>query len=104
MPNVSEPLFCAPITSPEMSGVVGTPLLVLNKLLNSHPRSSTPASPWREEDTGTCQRPLMTAVWVKLKSEGPWPAFGSYQNNVVMEFEKESPKRAAELSSIDLLY
>src|SRR5713226_2082620 len=53
MPNVSEPLFCAPITSPEMRGVVGTPLFILMMPPNSHPLSTPRANPVR--GPGTCQ-------------------------------------------------
>src|ERR1700680_4272119 len=102
MPNVSEPEFCTPIGSPEMRGVVGTPLFILRMLPNCHPPSTPFANPAR--GPGTCQRPLMTAVCVTLKSETARLMDGANQNQVVMDFEKASPAMVAELSSIDLLY
>ena len=45
----------------------------------------------------------MTAVWVKLKSDGAQLMDGANQNQVVMEFEKASPAMVAESLSIDLL-
>src|SRR6516162_1023065 len=103
MPNVSEPLFCAPITSPWMSGVVGTPLVALKIPPTSHPRSTAAAGPCIERGTGICQSALMVAVWVKLKSEGARLICGANQNQVVTELEKESPNGVAEVSSIALL-
>src|SRR6516225_5485716 len=104
MPNASEPEFCTPIGSPPMSGVVGTPLFALTMPPTSHPRSSVAARPCKEDETGICQSALMTAVWVKLKSEGAQLMDGANQNQVVMEFEKASPAMVAESLSIDLLY
>src|SRR2546425_11754086 len=104
MPNVSEPLFCTPIGSPEMRGVVGTPLFSLTMLASSHPFTSAPAGPWRDLSPGTSQMPLIAAVWVILKSEGPQLIDGADQNQVVMEFEKASPKMVAESLSLDLPY
>src|SRR5947209_10264032 len=66
MPNVSEPLFCTPIGSPEMRGVVGIPLFNLRMPPISHPFRSAPAGPWRDLSPGTSQMPLMAAVWVML--------------------------------------
>src|SRR5215831_12226832 len=103
MPNVSEPEFCTPIGSPEMRGVVGTPLFALKMPPSSHPRTTAATGPCRDGDTGICQSALMTAVWVKLKSEGAQLMDGANQNQVVMEFEKASPAIVAESLSIDLL-
>src|SRR5882724_5676365 len=66
MPNVSEPLFCTPIGSPEMRGVVGIPLFSLRMPVISHPFTSAPAGPWRDLSPGTSQMPLIDAVWVML--------------------------------------
>src|SRR5437867_6687037 len=104
IPNVSEPEFRTFIGSPEMRGVVGTPLFALNMPPSCHPRSTPAAGPWREGDTGICQSALIDAVWVKLKSEGAQLMEGANQNQVVMEFEKASPAIVAEVLSIDLLY
>src|SRR5215469_5610941 len=104
MPNVSEPEFCTPMGSPEKRGVVGTQLFALKIPPTSHPRSAPAANPCSEEEIGICQSALMTAVWVKLKSEGAQLMDGANQNQVVMEFEKASPAMVAESLSIDLLY
>src|SRR5215472_1479961 len=103
MPNVSEPEFCTPMGSPEMRGVVGTPLFALKMPPTSHPCSTPAAGPCRAGDTGICQIALITAVCVKLKSEGAQLMDGANQNQVVMEFEKASPAMVAESLSIDLL-
>src|SRR5207247_5127475 len=93
MPNGSEPEFRTPIGSPEMRGVVGTPLFALKMPPICHPRSSAAAGPWREEDTGICQIPLTDAVWVKLKSEGAQ----------LMEGANRSEEHTSELQSrVDL--
>src|ERR1700680_5327250 len=89
MPNVSEPVFCTPMGSPEISGVVGTPLFILRMPPTSHPPSTPRANP--ALGAGTCQRPLVTAVWVKLKSETAWLRGGVNQNEMVMEFAKAYP-------------
>src|SRR5438128_11490942 len=95
--------FSVRIGSPEMRGVVGTPLFALKMPPTCHPRSTPAASPWREEETGICQIALTDAVWVKLKSEGAQLIEGANQNQVVTEFEKASPAMVEELLSIDLL-
>src|ERR1700719_1751203 len=103
MPKVSEPLFCTPIGSPPMRGVVGTPLFSLRILPNSHPFMSAPAGPWRDLDPGTSQMPLIAALCVMLKSETARLIWGANQNQLVMELEKASPAMVAESLSIDLL-
>src|SRR5712691_118248 len=101
MPNASEPLFCTRMGSPAMRGVVGMPLFSLRMLPNCHPPSTAPANLAR--GPGTCQMPLITALWVTLKSETAWLIRGANQYQLVMEFEKESPAMVAELSSMLLL-
>src|SRR5215471_3902803 len=100
MLNESEPLFCAPMGSPEMRGVVGTPLFSLRMPPISHPFTSAPKGPWRDLGPGASQMPLIATVWVMLKSETARLMFGANQNQVVTEFEKASPKMVAESSSI----
>src|SRR5207245_2286682 len=103
MPNVSEPLFCTPIGSPEMRGVVGIPLFSLRMPPISHPFTSAPKDPWRDLGPGTSQMPLIATLWVMLNSETARLICGANQNQVVMEFEKASPNIVAESSSIALL-
>src|SRR5215467_9136597 len=82
--------FNVRIGSPEMRGVVGTPLFALKMPPSCHPFSTVAAGPWRDWPTGICQIALIDAVWVKLKSEGAQLIPGAYQNQVVTEFEKAS--------------
>ena len=90
------------VTDPSGAAIAGAQISVTNRATGVN-RAVVTDSAGLYSIPNLLQRALMTAVWVKLKSEGPRLICGANQNNVVMEFEKESPKRAAESSSIDLL-
>src|SRR5712691_2260547 len=99
MPNWSAPVFPRPIGSSPIIGVVGTPVLILKMLPNSHPPRA--AFPTPDFGPGTSQSPLTDKDWPTLKSDGPRSALWANQNVELREFAYVSPAMVEELSSID---